>query len=563
MKRFTQKHADLKRLRHVTQVLIKHGFGYLVQQVFAHDHFFARQLRRWKLVTRVLNPPDPSISLGERLRTVMEELGPTYIKLGQILSTRPDLIPIEICEELGKLQDSVPSIPYEKIVPQFKQAFGKKPEELFTVFHHEPIGAASLAQVHTAVLPDGTEVIVKVQRPGIEEVIGSDIGLLRQIADLTNRHMPGLRAYDLPGVVEQFAKTVAREIDFDVEARSIDTFRKNFKNHPHVYIPRVFHEFSAERILTLEQLHGQKLRTFISTETSVQRKKRIARYGARAVLQQVFIHGFFHADPHPGNVFVLKDDTIGFVDFGMIGRLNPQLRSIVGDMLVGLVDHDIDRLIETYRKLNMINDSIDIHKFKSDMEEFIDQYYEIPVSQIRMDKVLMNALILIRTYDIRVPRELYLMIKTMIIAEGIAHQLDPQFDMIAQTKPFAARMIRQRYHPSAIMNYTKKMTHELFELISIAPKELKQILYMVRKGELKLEFEHYGLENLIHELDRSSNRIAFSLVIASLIVGSSLIMLTRTGPLYLGMPVLGLVGYILAAVMGFGLAWAILRSGKL
>lgn len=562
MQRLNRRHADLKRLSHVVQVLIKHGFGYFVQQMFKEDHFFTKNLKKWKIFKRVFKPPETTVSIGEQLRTVMEELGPTYIKLGQVLSTRPDLIPIEICEELGKLQDSAPSVPYEKIYASFIDQFGKTPDELFLSFDRNPIGAASIAQVHTAQLDNGTEVIVKVLRPNIEKTIASDLNLLRQLADLIHRHITTARIYDFPGVVDQFSRTIRFELDLNVEARNIAKFRKNFKKKKHVYIPKVFHEFSSRKIMTLERLHGQRLNKFIVHEQSKERRHAIAYRGSQAVLSMIFIDGLFHADPHPGNVFVLDHEKVGFIDFGMIGRLNTDYKRHVSDLLIGVVEHDIDRLIETFRRLNMIGDTINSDKFKTDLEEFIDQYYEIPLKQVRIDQVLISALTMIRTYDVRVPRELYLMIKTLILSEGIAHQLDPDFDMIRYSKPFVQRMIRQRYNPYRLLKQSKKLTAETLDLLATMPKELKQIISMIRRGELKVEFEHYGLENLIAELDRSSNRIALSLVLAALIVGSSLIMLTRTGPLYMDVPVFGLIGYLIAGLMGLWLAWAILRSGK-
>ncbi len=562
-KKFNRKYTDFMRLRKVIHVLIKHGFGYFVQQIRQEENFVARKLKKWKLFARVSTQPDSELSVGERLRKVLEELGPTYIKLGQILSTRPDLIPIEICEEFRKLQDQVPPVSYEQIHGQFIDQFAKPPQELFASFDKEPLAAASLGQVHKAVLTSGQDVIVKIQRPGIERIIQPDIAILRQLADLVHHHIATLKVYDFPGIVDQFARTIYKELDFSLEGRSIDKFRKNFEKFPSVYIPKVYWNYTRHKILTLEVIEGIKLSDFMRDEQSVQLRKCIAARGADAVLKQIFIDGYFHADPHPGNLFVLAQNRLAFVDFGIIGRLSKRLKRIMTDMLIGVVENDIDRVTEMIVKLDAVGPDVNIRKFKADMEEFLDQYYQVPLKQIRIDELLMNALKLIRTYSIRIPRELYLMIKTIIIMEGLAHQLDPDFDMIKHTKPFVKAMIHAQYHPKYLAGETRKFMKELVALGRSVPREMSQIIKMMRQGTFKIDFEHMGLDNLINELDRSSNRIAFSLVIAALIVGSSLVMLTKTGPVFMEMPLFGLIGYTLAAFMGLWLAVAILRSGKL
>lgn len=561
--KLNRRYSDLKRLQYVIQVLIKHGFGYFVHQVRHTDHFIARQVRKWKILPRVFTPPDTTFTIGERLRRVLEELGPTFVKLGQVLSTRPDLIPIEICEEFGKLQDQVPPVSYKEIHAQIMSQFGKPPDELFASFEHTPVAAASLGQVHGATLHDGKEVIVKVQRPHIESVIKADIALLRYLAEVVHRHIPALRIYDLPGIVEQFAKTINKELDFTFEGKNIDKFRKNFAQYPGVYIPQTYWNYTRPKILTLERLHGVKMSEFIQKEQSVSLRKLIAAQGANAILKQIFLDGFFHADPHPGNLFILPENTIAFVDFGIISRLTGSLKSSMCDLLIGVVEHDIDRVVETIIRLDALGKSVDQKKFRMDMDEFLDHYYEMPLTQIRMDQVLITALALIRTYSIKIPRDLYLMVKTIGLAEGLARQLDPEFNMIGHTRPFVSRMIRARYQPKAISFEMRKFMKEILEFGRAAPRELSQIIHMMRQGTFKIEFEHQGLDNLISELDRSSNRIAFSLVIAALIVGSSLMMLTKIGPLVMDIPLFGLIGYMLAAFLGFWLALAILKSGKL
>ena len=562
-KKIYRKYTDLKRLQQILHVFVKHGFGYIIQQIRYEDHFIAKQLRKWKIVSSKPTGDHSVLTVAERLRNVLEELGPTFIKLGQILSTRPDLIPIEICQEFAKLQDQIPPVEYEKIHRLIIAQYGKEPDKIFGSFNPVPIAAASLAQVHAAQLIDGNEVIVKIQRPGIEKIIKNDIAILRQLADVVHRCIAPLRNFQFPAMVGEFAKSIFQELDFTREARNVDRFRKNFKHDPHIYVPAVYWDYTRAKVLTLEYLKGQKLRLFIETANN-ENKKIIASRGADAVLKQIFIDGFFHADPHPGNIFILPDNIVAFLDFGMMSRLSTSMRSNLSALLIGLAAKDIDTISSVIMELGDVNPNmVDIKSFKSDFEEFLDNYYEIPVKQIQFSEVFFSALTLIRRYNIKIPHQLYLMLRTIVILESITKELDPDFDMITHARPFVKKMIRLRHTPKTMLKDSYKIVGDIVKFIKLAPNELIQILRMMRQGLLKFEFEHHGLDSFITELDRSSNRISFSLVIAALIVGSSLIMLTNKGPMFLGYPTMGIIGYTIAAFLGFWLAIAILKSGKL
>ena len=454
-------------------------------------------------------------------------------------------------------------VEYEKIYNLIVDQYGKPPDEIFENFDPLPIAAASLAQVHPAKLNDGTEVIVKVQRPGIERIIKNDVAILRQLAEIVHRRIAALRNFQFPAMVEEFSKTISRELDFTREGLNVDRFRKNFKHDAQVYVPIVYWDYCRSKVLTLEYLKGQKLRTFIEKENKA-RKKLIASRGAKAVLKQVFIDGFFHADPHPGNIFILPDNVIAFLDFGMMSRLSVSLRALLSDLLIGIVSKDIDTVTAVIMELGDVNpNDINQRAFKRDFEEFIDNYYEVPVKKVRFDEVFISAFTLIRRYDIKIPRELYLTVRTLIIIESLTSQLDPDFDMISHTRPFVQKMIRLRHSPKRMVKNSYKILRDIVKLVKVAPGEVVQILQMMRQGLFKLEFQHIGLDSFITELDRSSNRISFSLVIAALIVGSSLVILTDKGPMFLGYPALGVIGYMIAAFLGFWLAIAILKSGKL
>lgn len=562
-RRFYQKYPDLKRLQQVFNVFVRHGFGYFVQQVRSDDHFVSKQLRKWKLVSQE-QADSEKLTVPERLRKVLEDLGPTYIKLGQILSTRPDLIPIELCEEFSKLQDDVPPVPYEKIEKQIVDQFGQPPDSVFLSFEREALAAASIAQVHGAILKDGQKAIVKILRPGVEKTIEHDIQILNIVAEMIHKHISALSIYDFPAVVNEFARTITNEMDFTREAYSIDRFRKNFQSSSYVHVPQTYWDYIRPKILTLERLEGVKLKKFIATTTDMHVRKTVAYRGANAMLKQIFIHGFFHADPHPGNLFVFSDNTIAFVDFGMMSSLTKTMQASLSDLLVSIVERDIERTTEIIIDLGKIDPKqIDITSFKRDFQELLDQYYGIPLKHIQMDKVFSMALLLIRTYQIKIPRDLYLMVKTLILSEGVAKDVYPDFNMIEQAKPFVKHMMRMRFHPKNLLEDSSHILRDLGRLLRAAPSEVLQILRNMRQGHFKVDFQHRGLDELISELDRSSNRIAFSMVIAALIVGSSLVMLTNTGPMFMGYPTLGVVGYSIAAVLGFWLAIAIIRSKKL
>ncbi len=562
-RRIKRKYPDIKRIQQIANVFIKHGFGYFVQQLRTEDHFISKQLRKWKLISEE-DSGSTHLTIAERLRKVLEELGPTYIKLGQILSTRPDLIPIELCEEFAKLQDAVQPVPFSKIEERIIEQFGKPPDEVFLSFDKTAHAAASIAQVHTAVIKNGQRVIVKILRPGAEKMIEQDIQILHNLADMIHRRISALDIYDLPGMVKEFARTITNEMDFTREAYNIDRFRRNFRRSQYVKVPHTYWDYIRPKVLTIERLEGEKLKTLIDAPSDEHRRHIIAQRGANAMLKQIFIDGFFHADPHPGNLFYFEDNTIAFIDFGMMSSLTKQMRKTLGDLLISIVNRDIDRTASLIIELGKVDPRrIDISNFKRDFYDFIDQYYGVSIKHIQMEKVFTTAIMLVRTYEIKVPRALYLMVKTMILSEGVTKQLYPDFNMIEQAKPFITRMIRMRYHPRNIMDESQQIMRDMGMLMRSGPSELLQIMRNMRQGHFKVDFQHRGLDELITELDRSSNRIAFSLVIAALIVGSSLVMLTNTGPMFLGYPALGVVGYSIAAVLGFWLAIAILRAKKL
>ncbi|MCD6094408.1 2-polyprenylphenol 6-hydroxylase [bacterium] len=555
----TQKIHNIQRLRQILQVLVKYGFGYIVDRLHIEQNIIGRRFVKLKSIKKldVFNQPAPV-----RARKVLEELGPTFIKLGQILSTRPDLIPLEFCKEFEKLQDEAPAIEYEKVKAQIENEFKQPINKIFNNFSSQPVAAASLAEVHLAELKTGEKVVVKVQRPDIRRMITADLEILYGLAKLAEKHIKESRIYDPVGVVEEFKKTILKEIDFNVEANNIERFRRNFKDDDIVYVPEVFRDLSTAKILTIERIEGIKVSDIEKIEESGLDRKQIAINGANAVLKQIFIHGFFHADPHPGNIFVLDNNRIAFVDYGMVGRLDEETKVQFASILTAVVERDVSGVIESLIATGVVEEA-DVKRLSLDLEELMDRYYGIPLKELEMGQFLMDAINVVSQNKIKIPPSLFLLSKALITIEGVGRKLDPEFNVAIHIKPFVGKLVREKYSPKRIAKELRGFAKELYVFASSFPKDLSLIFNKIKKGNLKVEFEHKGLENLISQMDKVSNRIAFSVIIAALIIGSSIIMQTNKGPLFLGFPVLGIFGFLIAGILGLWLVIAILRSGRL
>ncbi len=550
----TQKIHNIQRLHQILQVLVKYGFGYIVDRL---------NIKRKVIKFKPLKKLDVfSQPLPVRVRKVLEELGPTFIKLGQILSTRPDLIPLEFCKELERLQDEAPAIEYEKVKAQIENELKQPINKIFSNFSFQPVAAASLAQVHLAELKKGKKVVVKVQRPNIRKVITTDLEILYGLAKLVEKHIKESRIYNPVGVVEEFKKTILKEIDFNVEARNIERFRRNFKDTDTVYVPQVFRDLSTAKILTIERIEGIKITDIERIEKSGLDRKQIAINGANAVLKQIFIHRFFHADPHPGNIFVLDNNKIAFVDYGMVGRLDEETKFQLASILTAVVEQDVSGIIDSLIAMGTVEE-VDVKKLSLDLEELMDSYYGIPLKELKMGHFLMDVINVVLQNKIKIPPSLFLLSKALITIEGVGRKLDPEFNVAIHIKPFVEKLVREKYSLRRIAKELKKFTKELYVFTSSLPKDLSLIFNKIKKGNLKVEFEHKGLENFMLQMDKVSNRITFSVIIAALIIGSSIIMQTNKGPLFLGFPVLGIFGFLIAGILGLWLVIAILRSGKL
>lgn len=552
-------YRHINRYRQILVVLIKYGFGDLVD-ILKIEHYLEIGLQ---MVSKKRREQVEKLTRSERIRMALEELGPTFVKLGQILSTRPDLVPVEYVQEFSKLQDSVPSFPYEEVREIIKSELGRFPEEIFESFDKEPLAAASLGQVHRARLKDNEEAVVKVQRPGIRNTIEVDLEIMFHLASLAERHFEEQKIQHPTRIVEEFARTLEREMNYLLEAAHIERFSRQFLNDETIYVPKVFRDLSTKRILTMEYIDGIKVSEINTLKKIGYNLPELARRGATLILKQIFNHGFFHADLHPGNIFILRGETVCYLDFGMMGRINQQEREDFTDLVMHAVQRNEKRVIDDLLRLTYHDRELDRNRLGRDLVEFADQYFYRPLKEIEVGKLLSHALEMLSRHGLYIKPNLFLMIKALSTAEGVGRILDEDFDIIKHTEPFIKEIQSDRLSPKRIASDMIDSGTDFVQLLKEIPGEARSILQQAKEGKLKIEFEHRGLEEMLFTHNRISNRIAFAIVLASLIIGSSLIVLSDIPPRWLEIPIVGLAGYVVAGIMGFWLLISILKRGKM
>ena len=557
--RLTRTYRNIKRYRQILTILLRYGFDDVLDRLKI-DYY----IKLGKKILPKFKAQDlEAITTAERLRLALEELGPTFVKLGQMLSVRPDLVPENFINEFQKLQDEVQPFSVEQARAEIEVQLGQPVEQLFSSFDEIPLAAASIAQVHRAVIKDDEQVVVKIQRPNIRSVIETDLNIIFDLTGLIERHIPESELYNPTAIAQEFAKTIRRELDFIREGRNIDRFRRNFEDDDTVYVPKVYWELTTERVLTMEFVDGIKISEMNKLEEAGLDRKIIAYNGAQAILKQVFEHGFFHADPHPGNIFVVSNNVIAPIDYGMMGSLDEELMEAAGNLLTAIVKKDVNKIIRAFTDIGILENTLDIRGLKLDLTDFLDRYYQVPLSQLDVGKILSELTEIIRKHRIRLPSDLTLMGKALVTEEGVGRILDPDFDLITMAKPYVEKIMMRKLDPRRHLKEFASTMDDFNRLIKILPTEIRAIVMKIKKGELNIKFEHKGLEHFISELDKASNRLSFSLIIASLIIGSSLIVQLDKGPLIFGFPVFGILGYLIAAFLGLWLVIAIIRSGKL
>jgi ubiquinone biosynthesis protein len=551
-------YKSVGRLREITTVLARHGFFPLMERLHLSKlvsiplRFMGRKITREK---EELNEP-------MRARLAMEELGPTFIKFGQILSTRPDVVPHEFIIEFLKLQDSVTPFPFKDAVKVIEAQFGRPVSELFSSIEETPVAAASIAQVHRAVTRGGQEVMVKVQRPGIEQTVETDIAILGYIARLVEKYMPESRLYDPSGMVEEFSAAIHREMDFTLEASYMEKFRENFSGDARVMVPKVFWESTGKKVLTMERVAGIKVDKVGSLKEAGIDTERVAHLIADVFFKQVFEFGLFHGDLHSGNIFVLSQDRIALVDFGIVGRIGQEMKQNLADILIGLATQDFDSTVKVYQRMGILPEGIDRASFEREYYDIILHYFGRPFKYVKIGELLLDYIRLAAKYEITFPRELLLFDKCIIELEGLAKVLYPEVNLLEESEPYARRLYVERFTPSSFAHKAFSAAGEYRDFLSDFPSRADRIMKKIVEDKLRIEFLHRGLEDFMGEVDRSSNRLTFAIIVAALIIGSSMVIAAEAAPKVFGLSALGLLGFIIASLLGFWLAVQILRSGK-
>ncbi len=552
-------YRHLARYRQILTVFFKYGFGDLIE-LLKIEQYIEIGLQ---LISKNRRNRLEKLSRAERVRMACEELGPTYIKFGQILSTRPDLVPVDFIKELSKLQDSVPSSPFSEVSRIIESELGAPPEAIFDYFEKTPIASASIGQVYRATLKDGEAVAVKVQRPGIRKIIEVDLEIMLHLATLMERHVEEMSLHQPVKIVEEFARTLEKEIDYTTEATNMERIAHNFLNDLTIYVPKVFRETTTESILTTEFVEGIKVSEIDRLEKAGLDRKLITVRGADIVLKQIIKHGFFHADPHPGNIFVLPNNVICLLDFGMTGSVDRRTREDFIDLAESVVNRNESRATQVLLKLTYWEEDPDIRLLEKDVADFMGQHLYKPLKDIKIGKLLNNLLEMAFQHRLRIAPDIFLMLKAFSAIEGVGLMLDPEFDMIKQAAPFIKEVKLARLSPQRITGDIFRLAIELFQFVENFPKDILSITRLIKQQKLSLNLEYKGLDKMLSTYDQISNRISFSIIIAALIIGSAIVIMAKVPPLFYNISLIGIVGFLAAAIMGIWLLIAILRKGRL
>jgi ubiquinone biosynthesis protein len=496
------------------------------------------------------------LKLEERVRLAFTELGTTFIKLGQVLGTRPDLVGPEMAREFARLQTAAPADPPNAVRNTIEAEFGQTPKALFALFEDEPMASASIAQVHRARLPTGEDVVVKVQHAGIPDKILPDLDILASLAELAEKHAPQVRPYRPSAVVRQFRRTLLHELDFTFERRNLEEFAAHFANDPGVHFPRAYPEFCTRRVLTMERLEG-----ILGTDSDALARSgfdlnEFARGGANIYLQMIFRDGFYHADPHPGNLMLLPGGVVGVLDCGMIGRLDEELAEALEDMLMAVVDHDSSDLAEILLRLGGAPPGTHGDELRADLADFVADYTGQPIQELDLSGALNGLFAIVRRYNITLAPPFSLLLRTLIELEGTAQQLSPEFSLTEVFRPFYTSMVRRRHSPKRLLRRVRHAYRDWERITESLPRDLGEVLNRMRDGTFSFHLDHRHLDPVI-------NRLVLGVMIASLFVGSSLLWSMKAPPTFAGVSVFGGAGYILALWLGWRLLRAISKSGNL
>jgi ubiquinone biosynthesis protein len=546
---------NLGRISEIAQVAVKHGFGYFFETHRLTDLIPGRP----RLVDAI-----PS-QRGQHLREMLDELGPTFVKFGQLLSTRPDVVPPDIVLELQALQDDVRPFPYDDVERVIREDLGLSVEQLFTEFDVTPVAAASIGQVHRATLPNGRKVAVKVQRPNAPRQVEADLALLYQAARLIKERVRALEFIDPRQLVDEFARSIRQELDYRLEGRNAETFHHRFSGHPHVRIPRVYWSYTRTRVLTLDLLEGIQLADLPLDAWEMEERRRLAYLMAETWMTMIFRHGFFHGDPHPANIFVLGDaEHIGLVDFGQVGKLTDEDLSKLTRLFIDAANEQIEQLPRRLAELGVRYPKEREEEFVAELRELYSRYYGASLAEIDPLQVIREAFQLIYRLNLRLPTRFVLLDKAIATLGSVGIELYPDFNVFEVAKPYARSLMLERYSPERMLRRARKEGIALARIARDMPYQVHDVLEEVRDGQIEIGFVHKGLDEFMRKLDVAFNRLVIALVTVGGLIGSSLIGIFSTqGPQIGGVNFLSFVGFVFSGALGLWLLWGVLRSGRL
>lgn len=549
-----------RRYRHILGVLMKYG---LIEM----GEGLARKLKSalgWRAVPQRIRQRPMVAGRPQRLRAALQELGPTFIKLGQLLSTRPDLLPADYIVELEHLQDNVPPEPFEGVRTEAEQELGGRLEELFASFDTTPLASASIAQVYSAVTQEGERVVVKIRRPGIVRTIRTECEILEHLAGVIKSMIGEEFNVDPNRIIREFTAAVVKEVDFTNELDNLTRFERHFREDPTVHVPRAFRQFCTGGVLTMERIDGIKPSNIKAIEAAGLDRREIARRGANFILRQIFDFGLFHTDPHPGNLLICEGNVVVPLDFGQAAHLSKSERQMLGELMIAIVDDDARRAVRAFQRMDMVTEQTHVGRLVSDAEELVEAYHDLPLGEIPFARLTVQIFDLIRRHRVRPAPEFTLMLKSMMTIENVAVTLDPDFQIIEYLRPYARRIQIEQISPRRMIRQALRSARDAVELAGSLPEDVGAILDKFKRGQFQLHVQHEHLENLTRTIDISASQISFALIISGLLIGSS-VLVTRTNTMVWGMvyvQTLGVLGYIAAAVLGAWLLISMLRGRR-
>ena len=551
--------AHARRYAEIVTVLVKYGFDDAVRAL----HLGASMRAGRRLLAAAGRRVEPEAGRARRIRLALEELGPTFVKFGQALSTRADLVPADVLAELEQLQDAVAPLDSGVAQRALEEALQQPVLEAFAEFESEPLASASIAQVHLARLHSGERVAVKIRRPAIDRVIEADLSVLADLAGLAERHLPDATLYSPSALVEEFRRTIRRELDLAREGHIIERVTAQFAGDRTLRFPAVHWPLTREQVLTLEFLEGVKVSAVGSAAAPDLDPVVVAARGADFVFRQILEHGLFHADPHPGNILVLPGNVVAFIDFGIVGRINRQLRHRLAQIILAVGTRDAERLAALVLEVTTPLRPVDMNALVGDLAEMLDLYADVPIGELSLRDVLGSVTAAMARHRLQLAADVVLLIKAVSTIESVGKNLDPAFKIVERATPHVERLIAEKRRPRAVARRAADKSVEIANALSGLPASIAAITGRIRHEGVQVQFVHRNLDHFIREMDRSSNRLSFAIVIAAIVIGSSIVMHAGLGPTVFGYPALGLAGFIVAALLGMGLALGILRSGRL